>query len=45
MMLVIPLAAIVGAPACDANPDLAVKVLIIDQIQTIVDILEPNGKS
>ena len=41
--VIIPLAAIVGAPACDANPDLTVKVNL-NQIKNIVDILEPNQK-
>ncbi len=41
--IIIPLAAIVGAPACDANPDLTVKVNL-NQIKDIVDILEPNQK-
>jgi len=41
--VIIPLAAIVGAPACDANPDLTVKVNL-NQIKDIVDILEPNQK-
>jgi nucleoside-diphosphate-sugar epimerase len=41
--IIIPLAAIVGAPACKANPDLTVKVNL-EQIKNIVDILEPNQK-
>ena len=41
--IIIPLAAIVGAPACDSNPDLAVKVNL-EQIQTIVDILREDQK-
>jgi nucleoside-diphosphate-sugar epimerase len=41
--VIIPLAAIVGAPACDANPELAVKINY-NQIQDIVDILKPDQK-
>ncbi len=41
--VIIPLAAIVGDPACDASPELAVKINY-NQIQDIVDILEPNQK-
>lgn len=41
--VIIPLAAIVGAPACDASPELAVKINY-NQIQDIVDILEPSQK-
>lgn len=36
--VIIPLAAIVGMPACQANPDLAVQVNY-KQIETIVDVL------
>ena len=41
--IIIPLAAIVGAPACDANKDLATSVNL-HQIENIVDILETNQK-
>jgi len=41
--VIIPLAAIVGAPACDDNKDLATSINL-HQIQNIVDILEPNQK-
>ena len=41
--IIIPLAAIVGAPACDASPELTVKINY-NQIQDIVDILEPSQK-
>lgn len=39
--VVIPLAAIVGMPACKANPELTVQVNF-DQIKNIVDILRDN---
>ncbi len=38
---VIPLAAIVGMPACKANPELAVQVNY-EQIKTIVDVLDDS---
>jgi nucleoside-diphosphate-sugar epimerase len=41
--IIIPLAAIVGAPACDDNKDLAT-LINLHQIQNIVDILESNQK-
>jgi len=41
--VIIPLAAIVGAPACDANPELATAINY-GQIQTIVDKLKPWQK-
>jgi nucleoside-diphosphate-sugar epimerase len=41
--IIIPLAAIVGAPACKSNPDLTVKINL-DQIKNIVDILKPQQK-
>ena len=41
--VIIPLAAIVGAPACDANKDLATAINY-EQIQFIVDNLEPTQK-
>jgi len=41
--VIIPLAAIVGAPACDANPELTVKINY-EQIQTIVDNLSKEQK-
>ena len=41
--IIIPLAAIVGAPACDANPDLATAVNFT-QIQFIVDNLSRHQK-
>jgi len=41
--IIIPLAAIVGAPACDANKDLATAINYT-QIQFIVDNLEPTQK-
>ena len=41
--VIIPLAAIVGAPACEANPKLTVEVNL-KQIENIVDILRPNQK-
>tara|TARA_R110001583_G_scaffold510_2_gene4639 strand:+ start:3483 stop:4427 length:945 start_codon:yes stop_codon:yes gene_type:complete len=41
--IIIPLAAIVGAPACDSNKDLAIKVNYT-QIQVIVDILRKDQK-
>ncbi len=41
--VIIPLAAIVGAPACDADKDLATRVNFV-QIQTIVDNLRDNQK-
>ncbi len=41
--VIIPLAAIVGAPACKANPDLTVKINL-DQIKNIVDVLKPQQK-
>lgn len=41
--IIIPLAAIVGAPACDTNPDLTVKVNF-EQIKNIVDILSNDQK-
>ena len=41
--IIIPLAAIVGAPACDANPELATAINY-GQIQTIVDKLKPWQK-
>jgi nucleoside-diphosphate-sugar epimerase len=41
--VVIPLAAIVGAPACDANKELATNINY-KQIQTIVDNLKPWQK-
>ena len=41
--VVIPLAAIVGGPACDKNKDLATKVNF-EQIKCIVDNLEDNQK-
>ena len=39
--IIIPLAAIVGAPACEANKDLATAINYT-QIQFIVDNLEPT---
>lgn len=39
--IVIPLAAIVGMPACKSNPDLAIAVNY-EQIKTIVDVLDPS---
>ena len=41
--VIIPLAAIVGAPACDANPELTVKINY-EQIQHIVDVLDKSQK-
>jgi nucleoside-diphosphate-sugar epimerase len=41
--VIIPLAAIVGAPACDDNKDLATKINF-EQIVTIVDNLSENQK-
>ena len=41
--VIIPLAAVVGAPACDANKSLATKVNF-DQIRIIVDNLKSNQK-
>ena len=41
--IIIPLAAIVGAPACEANKDLATAINYT-QIQFIVDNLEPTQK-
>lgn len=41
--IIIPLAAIVGAPACDANKELATKVNF-EQIKTIVDNMLPTQK-
>ena len=41
--IIIPLAAIVGAPACDENKYLATKINF-EQIVTIVDNLSPNQK-
>ena len=41
--IIIPLAAIVGAPACDADKELATKVNFI-QIKDIVDNLRDNQK-
>lgn len=41
--IVIPLAAIVGMPACKANPELAIQVNY-EQIKTIVDVLKPTQK-
>ena len=41
--IIIPLAAIVGAPACDDNKELA-SAINLHQIQNIVDILESNQK-
>ena len=41
--VIIPLAAIVGAPACDANPDLATAINF-GQIQFIVDNLRKDQK-
>jgi len=41
--IIIPLAAIVGAPACDANKELATKVNF-EQIKTIVDNMLPSQK-
>ena len=41
--IIIPLAAIVGAPACDSNPDLTVKVNF-EQIKNIVDVLSNDQK-
>ena len=41
--VIIPLAAIVGAPACDANPPLA-RAVNFEQIKTIVDNLRPLQK-
>ena len=41
--IIIPLAAIVGAPACDSNKDLAIKVNYT-QIQVIVDMLRKDQK-
>ena len=41
--IIIPLAAIVGAPACDANPDLATAINF-GQIQFIVDNLRKDQK-
>ena len=41
--VIIPLAAIVGGPACDADKDLATRVNF-EQIQTIVDNLRDNQK-
>jgi|TARA_R110000744_G_scaffold316727_2_gene423349 nucleoside-diphosphate-sugar epimerase len=41
--IIIPLAAIVGAPACDSNTDLAIRVNYT-QIQVIVDILRKDQK-
>jgi nucleoside-diphosphate-sugar epimerase len=41
--IIIPLAAIVGMPACKANPQLAVDVNFI-QIKTIVDVLRKDQK-
>jgi len=41
--IIIPLAAIVGAPACDANKELARKVNF-EQIKTIVDNMLPTQK-
>lgn len=39
--VIIPLAAIVGMPACKANPELAVQVNY-EHIKTIVDVLTPD---
>lgn len=39
--IIIPLAAIVGMPACKANPDLAIQVNY-EQIKTIVDTMDPS---
>ena len=41
--IIIPLAAIVGAPACDANKELATAINY-EQIQYIVDKLRPSQK-
>ena len=41
--IIIPLAAIVGAPACDANKELATAI-IFTQIKNIVDILTDDQK-
>lgn len=41
--IIIPLAAIVGAPACDANKELATKINF-EQIKTIVDNMLPTQK-
>lgn len=41
--VVIPLAAIVGMPACKANPDLAIQVNY-EHIKNIVDVLKPTQK-
>jgi nucleoside-diphosphate-sugar epimerase len=41
--IIIPLAAIVGMPACKANPDLTVKVNY-EQIKNIVNIINDNQK-
>lgn len=38
---IIPLAAIVGMPACKANPELAIQINY-EQIKSIVDVLEPT---
>lgn len=40
---VLPLAAIVGAPACDANPEEA-KSINLDAIINLIEILEPQQK-
>lgn len=39
--IIIPLAAIVGMPACKANPELAIAVNY-EQIKTIVDCMDPS---
>jgi nucleoside-diphosphate-sugar epimerase len=39
--IIIPLAAIVGMPACKANPELAIQVNY-EQIKTIVDSMDPS---
>ena len=41
--VIIPLAAIVGMPACDRNPDMAIKVNF-EQITSIVDVLSQYQK-
>jgi nucleoside-diphosphate-sugar epimerase len=49
--IIIPLAAIVGAPACDANPDLATAInfgqiqFIVDNLRTDQKLLMPNTNS
>lgn len=41
--VIIPLAALVGAPLCEKEPDLSQKINV-DQIQNIVDKIQPNQK-